>query len=330
MTLHRMHRLAHALALLLVLAACGTAPAADAPAQPRAAKKAYADLTVGFSQIGSESDWRTANTISIQETALELGAKLVFSDAQQKQENQIKALRSFIAQKVDVIGISPVVEEGWEPVFKEVKEAGIPLIVLDRRAAVTEDLYTTFIGSDFHKEGQRACEEMVRLLGGKGGIVELEGTVGSAPALDRKAGFHECLKGSPDLEVIAAESGDFTYAKGKEVMEALLASHSGRIGGLYAHNDDMALGAIEAIEAAGLRPGVDIKIVSIDAVSEAFVAMAAGKLNATVECNPLLGPQFFEAALMIANDEPVAKRIDSIEGVFRQETAAEELPKRKY
>ncbi len=326
---HRAHRSILALALLL-LVACGTTPAADAPAAPRAAKKTYADLTVGFSQIGSESDWRVANTISIQETALELGARLVFSDAQQKQENQIKALRSFIAQKVDVIGISPVVEGGWEEVFREVKQAGIPLILVDRRAAVPEDLYTAFIGSDFRLEGENACKEMVRLLGGEGDIVELEGTIGSAPALDRKAGFRACLEDKPGVRVLASQSGDFTRAKGKEVMQAFLASHAGRIDGLYAHNDDMALGAIEAIEAAGLRPGVDIKIVSVDAVREAFEAMAAGKLNATVECNPLLGPQFFEAALMIVNGEPVAKRIDSIEGVFRQETAAEDLPGRKY
>jgi simple sugar transport system substrate-binding protein len=329
------YRLLILTALLGLLAACGSAPTGSSNTggstnAPAGAKKTYANLVVGFAQIGAESEWRTANTESIQSTAKSLGIELKFSDAQQKQENQIKAIRSFIAQKVDVIGVSPVVETGWQTVFAEVKAAGIPLVLLDRHAAVADDLYSAFIGSDFKLEGENACKEMATLLSNKGNIVELEGTVGSAPANDRKAGFHDCLKQFPDMKVLASQSGDFTRAKGKEVMEAFLKSHGKNINALYAHNDDMALGAIQAIEEAGMKPGVDIKIVSVDAVRGAFEAMVNGKLNVTVECNPLLGPQFFETALKLANSESVEKWVKSKEGIYRQDTAAQELPKRKY
>jgi galactofuranose transport system substrate-binding protein len=332
MNLRRIGSSAIVLALAGVLAACGgRVPAASTPLDGSgSAKKTYKDLVVGYAQIGAESEWRTANTLSIQESANDLGVELKFSDAQQKQENQIKAIRSFIAQKVDVIGVSPVVETGWETVFKEVKDAGIPLILVDRHANVPEDLFTAFIGSDFTLEGQNACKEMAQLLNHKGNIVELEGTVGSAPANDRKTGFHDCLKQYPDMRVLASQSGDFTRAKGKEVMQVFLKSYGAQINALYAHNDDMALGAIQAIEEAGLKPGVDIKIVSVDAVRGAFEAMIAGKLNVTVECNPLLGPQFFETALKIVNHEPIDKWVKSKEGIYHQDTAKSELPKRKY
>lgn len=337
MKLRTVSQITLALTLVALLSACGgAAPGTSGlSAQPSqsgsgTAKKTYKDLVVGFAQIGAESEWRTANTLSIQSTARELGVELKFSDAQQKQENQIKAIRSFIAQKVDVIGVSPVVETGWETVFKEAKEAGIPLILVDRHAKVPDDLFTAFIGSDFKQEGEKACREMAALLGSRGNIVELEGTVGSAPALDRKDGFHECLKTLPEMRVLASQSGDFTRAKGKEVMQAFLKTYGGQIDALYSHNDDMALGAIQAIEEAGLRPGVDIKIVSIDAVRGAFEAMIAGKLNVTVECNPLLGPQFFETALKVVNGEPIEKWVKSKEGIYRQDTASEELPKRTY
>jgi simple sugar transport system substrate-binding protein len=325
-------RSAMLLPLLGMLVACGSESAAPTATSAPAAKvkKTYKDLVVGYAQIGAESEWRTANTGSIQDTAKSLGVELKFSDAQQKQENQIKAIRSFIAQKVDVIGISPVVETGWDTVFKEAKDAGIPLILVDRHAKVPEDLFSAFIGSDFSQEGKNACEEMAKLLNNKGNIVELEGTVGSAPAIDRKTGFHDCLKAYPDMKVLASQSGDFTRAKGKEVMQAFLKSYSGQITALYAHNDDMALGAIQAIEEAGLKPGTDIKIVSVDAVRGAFEAMIAGKLNVTVECNPLLGPQFYETALNLVNGAPVEKWVKSKEGIFRQDTAAQELPNRKY
>jgi galactofuranose transport system substrate-binding protein len=331
MNIFALRRYAIVLALLGLLSACGHAtPSVSAPAASPNAKKTYQDLVVGFAQIGAESEWRTANTRSIQDAANHLGIELKFSDAQQQQENQIKAIRSFIAQKVDVIGVSPVVETGWDTVFGEVKAAGIPLIVLDRHADVPSDLFSAFIGSDFLEEGKNACLEMARLLHNRGNIVELDGTVGSAPANDRTVGFRECLKSYPQMKVIAQQSGDFIRARGKEVMKTFLQSYGTQIDALFAQNDDMALGAIQAIEEYGLKPGTDIKIVSVDAVRGAFEAMIAGKLNVTVECNPLLGPQLFETALKLANGEPIEKWVKSQEGIFRQDTAAEELPKRQY
>ena len=323
------------LAMAVLLVACAApVPAAEAPqaAAPagEAAMKTFEDLVVGYAQIGAESEWRTANTESIKSEAERLGVELKFSDAQQKQENQIKAIRSFIAQQVDVIGVSPVVETGWETVFQEAKDAGIPLILVDRRAAVPDDLYVTYLGSDFVEEGRKAGAAMADMLGGEGKIVELVGTVGSAPANDRYTGFREAIADQPGMEIIASQSGDFTRAKGKEVMEAFLKSYGDEIDALYAHNDDMAIGAIQAIEEYGLAPGVDIKIISVDAVRGAFEAMIEGKLNCTVECNPLLGPQFFELALKVVNGESVAKWVPSEESIYFPDQAAELLPSRMY
>jgi len=300
------------------------------PASTVKPKKTYQDLIVGYAQIGAESEWRTGNTESVKEAAQQLGVELKFSDAQQKQENQIKAIRSFIAMKVDVIGVPPVVETGWEAVFQEAKEAGIPIILVDRRAAVPEDLYVTLMGSDFLEEGRNAARVMAKLMNGKANIVELVGTIDSAPANDRYKGFREILQDYPDMKIIDSETGDFTRAKGKEVMETFLKKHGQNITALYAHNDDMAIGAIQAIEEYGLRPGVDIKIVSIDAIRDAFKAMIAGKLNATVECNPLLGPQFLELALKVVNGEPVPKWVPSKEDIFYPDNAKEILPTRRY
>jgi galactofuranose transport system substrate-binding protein len=293
-------------------------------------QKTYAQLVVGYSQIGAESEWRIGNTASIKEAAADLGVELLFSDGQQRQENQIRAIRTFIAQRVDVIGVSPVVETGWESVFQEAKDAGIPIILVDRRAAVSDDLYAVYLGSDFIEEGKNAGRVMVDLLEGEGQIVELVGTVGSAPALDRYAGFREIIQDYPGMEIMASESGDFTRAKGEEVMGDLLQIYGDEIDAVYAHNDDMAIGAIRAIEAYGLKPGEDIKIVSVDAIRDAFQMMIDGKLNATIECNPLLGPQFFELALKVVNGESVPKWIPSEEGVFFPENAAEILPSRRY
>lgn len=332
-----------ALLLFFVLVGCGgaepAAPAADAPAAEAPAEDAPAadapaeakkmeDLVVGYAQIGAESEWRTANTASIQGEAEKLGVDLKFSDAQQKQENQIAAIRSYIAEGVDVIGFAPVVETGWETVLQEAKDAGIPVIMVDRRADVPRDLYATYLGSDFVVEGQKAGDEMNKLLPEGGKIVELVGTVGSAPANDRASGFRETVDGS--IEIIDSQSGDFTRAKGKEVMEAFLKKYGAEITGLYAHNDDMAIGAIQAIEEFGLKPGEDIKIVSIDAVRGAFEAMIAGKLNVTVECNPLLGPQFYELALKAVNGEELPDWVPSEESVYYPDNAAELLPDRQY
>jgi ABC-type sugar transport system substrate-binding protein len=280
--------------------------------------------------LGAESEWRVANTVSIKETANQLGVELRFLDAQQKQENQIEAIRKFIIQRVDVIGISPIVETGWSEVFQEAKDAGIPIIVVDRRADVPEDLYVSYLGSDFLEEGRNAARVMAKLVNGQANIVELVGTIGSAPANDRYTGFREILKSYPNMKIMDSQSGDFTRARGREVMADFLKEYGKKITAVYAHNDDMALGAIQAIEEYGLKPGVDIKIVSVDATQGAFEAMIAGKLNATIECNPLLGPQFFDLALKVVNGEAVPKWVPSIESIFFPEDAAKILPTRKY
>jgi simple sugar transport system substrate-binding protein len=292
-------------------------------------------LVIGFSQVGAESEWRTANTVSIKDAAKKAGVNLKFADAQQRQENQVKAIRSFIAQRVDVIAFSPVVESGWDTVLREAKAAKIPVILTDRDVNVTDrSLVVTMIGSDFVEEGRRAARWLTEYAKKNPGktlnIVELQGTVGSAPAIDRKAGFEEGIKGNPQLKIIRTQTGEFTRAKGKEVMEAFLKADGKNINVLYAHNDDMAIGAIQAIEEAGMKPGKDIVIVSIDGVKGAFEAMMQGKLNVTVECSPLLGPQLMQVAQDVVAGRPVPKRIVTQEGVFPAEVAAKEFPNRKY
>jgi simple sugar transport system substrate-binding protein len=236
---------------------------------------------------------------------------------------------------VDVIAFSPVVESGWETVLREAKAANIPVVLTDRGVDVSDDsLFVTLIGSDFVEEGRRAARWLIDDSKDEKGpvrIVELQGTVGSAPAIDRMAGFKEVIGADPRFSIVRSQSGDFTRAKGKEVMEAFLKAE-GRDGidVLFAHNDDMAIGAIQAIEEAGLKPGEDIRIVSIDGVRGAFEAMKAGKLNATVECNPLLGEQLAQIIRDVHAGKPVPKRVVVEEGVFTRDQAATELPNRKY
>ncbi|HTD67452.1 MAG TPA: ABC transporter substrate-binding protein [Candidatus Limnocylindria bacterium] len=288
-------------------------------------------LTVGFSQIGAESAWRTAETESIRGEATKRGVNLRFSDAQQKQENQIKAIRAFLAQGVDAIILAPVVETGWEPVLKEVKRAKIPVILVDRGINVSdESLYTTLIASDFVAEGRLAGEWLAKKLNGKGNIVELQGTPGAAPAIDRKKGFEQAIAKNPGLKIIKSQTGEFTRSKGKEVMEAFLKAEGKNVNAVYAHNDDMALGAIQAIEEAGLKPGTDIIVVSIDGVKGAFEAMVAGKLNCTVECNPLLGPAAFDAIEAVKVGRTVPKKTIVKDEVFDQSVAMDVIGSRKY
>jgi len=294
-------------------------------------------IVMGFAQVGAESGWRTANTDSIKESAEDAGFELKFSDAQGKQENQIKAIRSFIQQKVDVIAFSPVVETGWDAVLQEAKRANIPVILTDR-AVDTEDtsLYKTFLGSDFVLEGEKAGEWLVENaaeadIDGDGDInvVQLEGTTGAAPAIDRAEGFASAIAADPSIEVTASQTGDFTRDGGKQVMESFLNSEDG-IDVVFAHNDDMGLGAIEAIEAAGLEPGVDVKIITVDAVHDGMAALAEGKINFIVECNPLLGTQLMELAEQVLDGEEVPERVVTEETTFTQEQAADVLPDRKY
>ncbi|MBP2646081.1 MAG: Periplasmic binding protein domain containing protein [Firmicutes bacterium] len=296
-------------------------------------QKSNRKICLGFSQLGAESDWRKANSKSIKEAARAADIELLFMEANQEQEKQIQAIRYFITQKVDVIAFSPVVENGWTEVLEEAKLSGIPVIILDRAIQPDDDsLYESFIGSDFREEGRRAARWL--LENSRNGqpvtIVELAGTVGSAPAIDRQQGFAEIISAYSQYKIIYSAPGDFTQAEGKEVMQEALRIYGNGIQVVYAHNDDMALGAIQAIEEFGLRPGKDILIVSVDGTKAAFAAMLAGKLNCTVECTPLLGPQLMQAisGLMAGRKLPV--RIIAAEGVFPQETAHREYPYRTY
>ncbi|MGS4947222.1 galactofuranose ABC transporter, galactofuranose-binding protein YtfQ [Meridianimarinicoccus sp. RP-17] len=285
--------------------------------------------TIGFSQIGSESGWRAAETTVTRQEAEARGIDLRFSDAQQRQENQIAAIRSFVAQGVDAILLAPVVATGWDSVLEEAKEADIPVVLLDRRVDSSDDLYLTAVGSDLVHEGAVAGQWLVdNKPEGECRVVELQGTTGSSPAIDRATGFRNAIEGNDEIEIVRSQTGDFTRSGGKEVMESFLQAEGGggNICALYAHNDDMALGAIQAIKEAGIDPGDDILIVSIDAVPDIFRAMADGDANATVELTPnMAGPAFdaldaywqdgtvppkfiqTESALYTQDDDPMAQ-----------------------
>jgi galactofuranose transport system substrate-binding protein len=305
----------------------GPAGSAGSGAPAAAAKQ----RTIGFAQVGAESAWRTAETESIRSEATKRNVNLKFSDAQGKQENQITAVRGFIAQGVDAIILAPVVETGWEPVLMEAKQAKIPVVLVDRGIKTTDDtLFTTLIASDFVAEGKMAAEWLGKKTGGKAKIVELQGTPGSAPAIDRKKGFEEGLQAFPEMKIIASQSGDFRRSNGKEVMEALLKKHGKEITAVYAHNDDMALGAIQAIEESGAKPGTDVVVVSVDGTKDAFTAMVAGKLNASVECNPLLGAMAFDAAEKAISGQTVPKRTVVQDKLFDTGNAKDVIATRQY
>lgn len=297
----------------------------------RAAEAAKKPLKVGFAQTGAESDWRTANSESMKSEAAKRGVDFKFSDGQGKQENQIRAVRSFIAQGVDVILLSPLVETGWEPVLREAKKAKIPVILSDRSIQTSdESLYVTYVGSDFYEEGRMAADWLGKFTGGKGNIVELQGTPGSAPANERRKSFGDALKKYPNLKIIDSQSGNFEMSGGKQVMEAFLKKHGRNFSIVYAHNDSMAHGAVQAIEEAGLKPGKDITIVCIDALRPAVQAVVDGKINCVVECNPLFGPIVFDTAEKILAGEKVPKKLLNKDELIDATNAAKLLPTRKY
>ncbi len=259
-------------------------------------------IVVGFSQVGSESDWRNANTESFRRIfTTENGYYLLFEDAQQKQENQLKAVRNFILQEVDYIILDPIVETGWDTVLMEAQDAGIPVILVDRKVNADSNLYTCWVGSDFKKEGRSAGEWLDKYLQRKERtdeeirIVTLQGTLGSSAQIGRTEGFQEVLSKHPNWNMLEQQSGEFTQAKGQEVMEAFLKKYDD-IDVVISENDNMTFGAIEAIEAAGRScgPKGDIVILSFDAVREALQAMQEGRIHADFECNPLLGSMVSE------------------------------------
>jgi len=308
--------------------------ALDAPARPRLPPDHR--IVLGFAQTGAESNWRVANTDSIKTAARQAGIDLLFVDSEGQPDKQIAAVRSFIQRRVDAIAFSPIVESGWEPVLREAKAAGIPVFLSDRTVDVKdESLWTSFMGSDFLEEGRRAGRWLVSYLKTDRpvNVVELLGTLGSAPELDRTSGFKEVLRDHPNYHIIVSQSGDFVRSKGREVMQEILGQLSARgqrMDVLFAHNDDMAIGAIQAMEAAGIRPGKDVTIVSVDGIRDAFTAMIAGKLNCSVECSPLLGPQLMKAIKDYMSGKDLPVRIITSEGVFPAQVARAVLPGRKY
>lgn len=331
------------LTLVLGLTGCGGGQSTETQAEPEQATEAPAEaddaaetktsdndkLVVGFAQIGQESGWRDAETNDVQWYAARNTdtIELSFADAQQKQENQIKAIRNFIEMGVDVIAFPPVVETGWEAILTECQEAGIPVILVDRGidASAGDDLYTTMIASDHVWAGEQAAIIVEDLLGGEGKVVELEGTVGASAAVQRKQGFDEYIASNcPGIEIIDSQTGDFTRSMGKEVMESFLKTYDD-IDAVFCHNDDMALGAIEAIKEAGKKPGEDIKIVGVDGVKGAFEAMLAGEMNGTVECTPILAEQIFDTAAKLKNGETVDKWIMSADGIYTSDMITQEV-----
>jgi simple sugar transport system substrate-binding protein len=328
--------------VMTILAACSssgssTAPTGAASAAPTSAAstaagaKTYKDLTVGFIQTGSEGGWRAANTASFKDEATKLGITLKFYDAQNKMENQLAGFRQFIADdSVDVIILAALEAAGWDQVLQEAKDKGKVVVLEDRRIDANEDLYATYIGSDFALEGRKAADEMCVLLkdSAKKNVVELVGNVGSSAAIDRGKGFREKM-GACGITVTQSQTADWDSAKGKSVMQAFL-QKSKDIQGVFAQNDEMGLGAVQALSEAGLKPGTDVKVITVDATKGAFQAMIAGTVNTVVECNPLLAPQVYEAALKAVNGETLPKWVPSNEGVFYQKDAAATLPSRTY
>lgn len=288
-------------------------------------------ITVGFAQTGSESGWRAANTESMKAAFSEdNGFELVFNAADNKIEAQIAAVRSFINQGVDAIVIAPIVSDGWDDVLAEAQEAGIPVILEDRTVSASDDLYASWVGLDFKKEGVTAGEWAAETFGDTPtNLVVLEGTTGSAPANDRAEGFNEAIAGT-GITTLDSQTGDFTRAGGKTVMEGFLQKYGDTIDLVYAHNDDMALGAIDAIEAAGLKPGEDIKIVSIDAVKDGMLALIDGKINFIVECNPLLGDLAAGLVKDVLAGETVEKKVYVEDQSFTPEQAAAVIDERLY
>jgi ABC-type sugar transport system substrate-binding protein len=306
-------------AAMLALAGCGGGDGGDeATTGATAGGGSTGDggtINVGFSQLGAESGWRTANTESIQASLTEEnGINLTFVDAQQKQENQIRALRDFVSQGVDVIAFSPVIETGWDQVLQEIKDAGIPVVLVDRTVETTvEDPYVTWIGSDFRAEGVTAGE-WVAENHPDAKIFELQGTLGSGAQVDRQEGFREVVGD----QVIGEATGNFTRAEGRTAMEAALQAYPD-LDLVFSHNDDMGLGAIEAIEAAGLVPGEDITIVTVDAVKDGLQALEDGKFNFVVECNPVFGDQLAELIKKVHAGEDVPEQTYVEESAFGQD-----------
>lgn len=318
------HNIVRCLCLLLpvlwLLTGCAPAPAPTA--------ESYDDfVVVGFSQVGAESDWRNANTLSMQQAFSESnGYRLIFDDAQQKQEKQITAIRNFIHQGVDYIILAPTTEKGWDTVLAEAKAAGIPVIIVDRMIEVEDDsLYTCWIGSDFLGEGRNAVRWMDQHLGDEPlRIVHLQGNLGSSAQLGRTAGLNEGLSTHPEWQLVYRESGDFTQAKGQELVEAILADGLD-FDVIFSENDNMTYGAIDALKNAGLTPGKDVTIISFDASRHALELVMQGQISYDVECNPLHGPRVESIIQKLRNGLSSPKLTYVQESAFDAENVTQSL-----
>lgn len=313
--------------LVIVLMACTEGPVGSGAENERR-------LVLGFSPIVSWGGWNGANADSVRQAAQAAGMEVRMEDTRYRQENQIATLRSFVRQRVDVIVFSPVVESGWDLVLTEIRAAGIPVILMDRSIEVSNDsLYASHVGSDFVEEGRRAGRwllEHTREEPGEIAILELRGSDGSAPANDRKLGFAQAIGADRRYRIVESRSGDFFRARARQITAEFLARGGPRLRAIFAHNDGMALGGIDALEAAGLAPGRDVLVIAIEGSRQGLEAIVAGKLNVSVECNPLVGPQLVAVARDAAAGKPVPRRVVIQEAVFTRENAAAELPKRAY
>lgn len=287
-------------------------------------------IVLGFAQIGDESEWRTVSSNDIKKSAEKAGVQLIFENAQQQQFNQIKAIRSFIVNRVDVIAFSPIVEEGWDNILLEAKTANIPVILVDRSIKTEEkDLYCAFIGSDFHREGKNAGEWIIKKFKNNEGpikIAEISGTVNSTPAIGRHEGLLDALKNEPKFEIVTSVSGDFMRSKGMESMESIL-KETPDFDLIYAHNDDMAVGAIEILEEHGIDPKKDVVIVSFDAQKSGLEALKEGKIKCLIECSPYVGTQLMDLVVKVANNEYVPKLTYTDEKIFTETDNLYSLPK---
>ena len=320
-----------------VLAGCGSSgakeTAAPAGSETEAASEAASGeteaagntgdvITVGFSQVGAESDWRTANTESMKSTfSTENGYNLIFDDAQQKQENQIAAIRNFIQQEVDYIVLAPVTESGWDTVLQEAKDAEIPVIIVDRMVNVSDDsLYTAWVGSNFKLEGQKACEWLKAYAEAKGmsevNIVDIQGTIGASAQIGRTEALNEAVEAN-GWNLLAQQTGEFTQAKGQEVMESMLKQYD-NINVVYCENDNEAFGAIEAIKAAGktVGPDGDILVMSFDTTKQGITDTLSGDIIVNTECNPLHGPRVEQIIKQLQAGETPEKQAYVEEGIY--------------
>ena len=306
-----------------------------ASASPAGDDYDYSGLVIGFSQLGSESAWRLGNTASMERAAQEHGVSLMMENGMQKQENQIAAIRSFIAYQVDVIVFAPIVETGWVNVLQEAKDAGIPVIMMDRLISVKDsDLYTAYIGPDHYQEGVSAAKFLIKkaeeMDQEKIRIAEISGTEGSSPMISRYQGFHDLIDRNDRFETLDTISGDFLRSKGKECMETLLRKYPDQIDVLYSHNDAMTLGAIEVMEAHGIEPGKDIVIITVDGEQAAVDLLKEGKINCVVECSPMLGDAVMDLAQKIVSGQDFPRNTHPEEEVFTEYDDLSDLAPRGY